>query len=317
MLSKGLSTIIPVYNSDQALPELILRFHEVLKRLGCSYEVIFVNDGSVDRSWDVVCQLAREYEWVRGINLMRNYGQHSALLCGIRSARYEVIVTMDDDLQNPPEEVPKLLKKLDEGYDVVYGTEKIKQHGFLRNIASRTIRLSLQVTMGIKIAFSVSSFRAFHTQLRKGFVHYNGPFVSIDVLLTWSTNKITSVQVQHEPRKIGESNYTFFNLLSHAVDMMTGFSTIPLKVASLLGFLLCVFGVGVFIYVIAQYLIHGGSVPGFPFLVSIITIFSGTQLFVLGVIGEYLARIHFRSMKRPSYTIRSSVGNAVERPSKD
>lgn len=133
----NISVIIPVYNSEQTLTALMQRLQPVLEAQTTEYELVLVNDGSSDQSWDVICELSVEHSWLRGINLMRNYGQHNALLCGIRSARYEIIVTMDDDLQNPPEEIPKLLEKLDEGYDVVYGTPQKEQHGFWRDMASQ------------------------------------------------------------------------------------------------------------------------------------------------------------------------------------
>jgi undecaprenyl-phosphate 4-deoxy-4-formamido-L-arabinose transferase len=235
---------------------------------------------------------------------MRNYGQHNTLLCGIRQARYEVIVTMDDDLQHPPEEIPNLLAKLAEGYDVVYGTPQQEQHGFWRDVASQVTKLALQSTMGAETARNVSAFRAFRTRLRDAFANYQGPFVSIDVLLTWGTTRFAAIPVHHDPRRVGRSNYTFVRLVTHALNMMTGFSTWPLQLASLIGFAFTLFGLGVLVYVIGRYLIEGGSIAGFPFLASIIAIFSGAQLFALGIIGEYLARMHFRMMERPAYSVR-------------
>jgi len=170
--------------------------------------------------------------------------------------------------------------------------------------------------MGVEIARKVSAFRAFRTQIREGFALYDGPFVSIDVLLGWSTKRFASVSVRHEQRPSGESNYTFSKLVSHALDMMTGFSTIPLRLASVMGFVFSFFGLGILIYVFISYLIRG-SVPGFPFLASIIAMFAGAQLFALGVIGEYLARIHFRTMRRPSYSIRSTACKTGIRESND
>ena len=239
---------------------------------------------------------------------MRNYGQHNSLLCGIRTAQYDVVVTMDDDLQHPPEEIPKLLKKLSEGYDVVYGTPQKKPHGFWRNIASRITKLALQSAIGVKIARSASAFRAFRTQLRDAFVTYQSPFVSIDVLLTWGSTSFATVPVRHDQRRVGVSNFTFRKLITHALNMMTGFSTLPLQLASLIGFAFTLFGLLVFVFVIGRYLVQGGSVPGFPFLASVIAIFSGAQLFALGIIGEYLARMHFRSMGRPYSVICKTIG---------
>jgi undecaprenyl-phosphate 4-deoxy-4-formamido-L-arabinose transferase len=301
----GLSVIIPAYNSENSLRPLLERLTPVLRTLADAYEIILVNDGSRDGTWTQIEALSREYAQVVGINLMRNYGQHGALLCGIRHARYDLTVTIDDDLQHPPEEIPKLLSRLADGYEVVYGTPLVEPHGFLRTLASKITKLALQSAMGARTARRVSAFRVFRTPIRAAFAKYQSSFVSIDVLLTWGTAKFAWVKVRHEPRPIGKSNYTFGKLLTHALNMMTGFSALPLQVASFMGFVLTLFGLAVLAYVVGRFLIQGGAVPGFPFLASIIAIFSGAQLFCLGIIGEYLARMHFRMMERPAYVIRS------------
>ena len=303
----SISVIVPVYNGELTVRQLVSRLEPVLASQASSYEVILVNDGSQDKSWNIICDLAVQYPWVCGIDMMRNFGQHNALLCGIRAARSEIIVTMDDDLQNPPEEIPKLLEKLAEGYDVIYGTPHKEQHGLWRDLASQITKMVLQGAMGAKIARNVSAFRAFRAQVSDAFANYQGPFVSIDVLLTWGTTRFAAIPVNHDPRRAGVSNYTFRKLITHALNMMTGFSTLPLQIASIVGFGVILFGIGVLLYVIGRYLVVGGSVPGFPFLACIIAIFSGTQLFALGIIGEYLARMHFRMMDRPTYVVRSTT----------
>ena len=304
----GVSVVVPVYNSERSLPLLVERVSRVLQPENNRIEMVLVNDGSRDTSWDVVRQLARDHRWIRGINLMRNCGQHNALLCGVRAAKFETIITIDDDLQNPPEEIPALLEKLAEGFDVVYGTSAAGGHGFLRNTASKLTKITLQRTMGSETARSVSAFRAFRTNLRDAFAHYRGAFVSIDVLLTWGTTRFTSIPVRNDPRTIGVSNYTMRKLFVHAMNMMTGFSTLPLEVASIMGFVFVVFGFGVLAWVLGRWLILGSVVPGFAFLASTISIFSGAQLFAIGVMGEYLARMHTRLMDRPSYVIREATG---------
>lgn len=309
-MQPGISVVIPVYNSEASLKDLVARLSEALPKVHPDHEVILVNDGSRDGSWQAICEAASRYPWIRGINLMRNYGQHNALLCGIRSACKEIIVTMDDDLQHPPEEIPKLLDRLEEGYDVVYGAPRSEQHGLWRNLASQATKVALQNAMGVENARHVSAFRAFHTNLRDAFARYGSPFVSIDVLLTWASNRFSVVFVQHDPRVHGPSTYTVRRLMQHAVNMITGFSVLPLQLASLMGFGFAIFGFIVLIYVIGRYLIQGGSVPGFPFLASTIAIFSGVQLFALGIIGEYLARMHFRLMEKPSYAIREETGHS-------
>jgi len=306
-LAPGFWVVVPVYRSAAVLPELVARIDPVLKSLGQPFELVLVNDGSPDNSWQVIEKLASAHQWVRGIALMRNFGQHNALLCGIRNARHEIVVTIDDDLQHPPEEIVKLLAKLGEGYDVVYGTPQEEQHGMWRNLASQLTKLSLKSTMGVDVARNVSAFRVFRTELRGAFANYQSPFVSIDVLLTWATTRIAAVQVQHDPRKIGTSNYTVGKLVRYAFNMITSFSVLPLQIASLVGFLFTLFGALVLFYVVGRYLVTGTSVPGFPFLASIIAIFSGAQLFALGIIGEYLARVHFRTMDKPPYAVRARI----------
>ena len=309
--TRSLTAVIAVYNGEAALPELWRRLSEVLARIATRFEIILVNDCSDDRSWDVISALAAGSSSVRGINLMRNYGQHNALLCGIRAAKYEVIVTMDDDLQHPPEEIPRLLARLDEEFDVVYGAPEKEQNGIMRALASRIRRLALRTAVGREVAKNVSAFRVFRTQLREAFASYQSPFVSIDVLLTWATCRFGATTVPFHKRYSGSSNYTFTKLVRYALDMMTGFSTAPLQLASMIGFGCMLFGIGVFFYVVGRYCLEG-SVPGFPFLASIIAIFSGAQLFALGVMGEYLARMHFRTMDRPAYVIRGVSGESGE-----
>jgi len=303
----SLTVVVPAYNSEQTLEALVERLQPVLSALTSQHELIFVNDGSRDGSWNVICSLAARHNWIRGINMMRNYGQHNAVLCGIRAARFDVVVTMDDDLQHPPEEIPRLLEKLNEGFDVVYGTPQQEQHGLWRDLASQVTKLALQSAMGASTGRNVSAFRALRTNLRQAFANYQRPFVSVDVLLTWGTTRFTAIPVAHDPRRVGVSNYTFRKLVAHALNMMTGFSTLPLQIASWVGFAFTVFGIGILLYVLLVYLTHGRGVPGFAFLASIIAIFSGAQLFALGIIGEYLARVHLRMMERPVYVVREEV----------
>ena len=305
--SRKISVVVPVYNSASILPLLVKELEAEMPKWSSDFELILVNDASPDQSWRTIADLAHERTWVRGINLMCNAGQHNALLCGIRAARFEIIATIDDDLQNPPSEIPRLLAKLEEGFDVVYGTPEQEQHGLLRDLASRITKLVLQNAMGAEIARNISAFRVFRTQVREAFQHYRGPFVSIDVLLTWGTNRFGALKVRQEPRQAGVSGYTVRKLVIHALNMMTGFTVLPLQIASLVGFVFTIFGLLTLAFVIGRYLTQGSAVPGFPFLASLIAIFSGAQLFGLGIIGEYLARMHFRMMDRPAYTVRSTA----------
>jgi undecaprenyl-phosphate 4-deoxy-4-formamido-L-arabinose transferase len=309
--SHSISAVVPVYNAASTLFALVERVETALQSVASEYEIVLVNDGSADTSWQLIEELADTYPHVRGLDLMRNYGQHNALLAGIRAARYEVVVTLDDDLQNPPEEIPKLLAKLDEGFDVVYGTAQERQYGFLRHVGTALTKLALRWVIGSDIAGKVSAFRAFRTNLRDSFVDFDAPYVSIDVLLSWGTTRFGAVPVTHLARAEGRSSYNFGRLATHALNVMTGFSTRPLRIASLIGLFFTLFGVLVLAVVLVTYVVEGGSVPGFPFLASVVAIFAGAQLLTLGIIGEYLARMHMRVMDRPPFTVREEVGSRV------
>lgn len=307
-----ISFVVPVYRSAASLPELHRRVSAVFGDGEQDLEIVFVEDCGGDDSWSVIQQLAADDPRVRGCRMSRNYGQHNALLCGIREARGETIVTLDDDLQHPPEEIPRLLAKLEEGFDVVYGPPEREQHGLLRDLASQITKMALEGAMGAANARQVSALRAFRTCLRDAFAEYRSPTVNIDVLLTWATTRFSAERVRHEARKYGESGYTPRKLVRHALNMMTGFSTRPLQIASLMGFGFALFGLAILAYVLIRWLLQGSAVPGFAFLASIIVIFSGAQLMALGIIGEYLARMHMRTMERPPYLVRDKVWGTDE-----
>lgn len=304
-----ISVVVPVYFSERTLEVLVERLINVLSSMAREFEIILVNDGSTDESWSVIEKLTTRYIEVHGINLMRNFGQHNALLAGIRYAHYEICVTIDDDLQHDPALIPILLTKLREGYDVVYGAPIDEKHSLFRHFASVGTKISLAKVMNAASARHVSAFRIFYTCLRDAFAQYASPAVSIDVLLSWGSSSFGYVEIQHEKRAYGESHYSFRKLVMHTFNLLTGFSTIPLRLAAGIGFAFILFGIVIFFYVFIRYLVQGGAVPGFTFLASIISIFSGVQLFALGIMGEYLARMHFRLMDKPPYVIKNVIKN--------
>jgi glycosyltransferase involved in cell wall biosynthesis len=309
--SRSCSIVVSVFNSEAGLPELIRRLAPVLPQLAAEHELILVNDGSVDRSWDVIQYLAARHPWIRGIDLMRNYGQHNALLAGINSARFDTIVTMDDDLQHPPEEIPTLVGKLDEGYDVVYGRPRTRSHSLWRNLASRCIKGVLKIVLGAEMGSHSSAFRAFRAPLRRGFASFAGAQLSIDVLLSWSSKRATHVLVPHDPRRIGRSGYSVSRLMVLALELLTGYSALPLRIASLMGLSTSVLGLVMFIYVVVRRLTQTNYTPGFAFLAAEIAFFAGMQMFAVGVIGEYIAKLHFRTMGKPPYVIQEETGAHV------
>ena len=297
----NLSVVVPVYKGETFIEPLVAELIRMLPTFADNYEIILVNAGSPDHSWQLIQNLTREYPCVKGIRMMRNYGQHNATLCGVRAAQYEIVVTMDQDLQHPPSEIPQLLGKLQEGYDVVYGTPRKLPQSFWRNVMTASIKWILAKVIGLSSVHDVSAFRAFRTHLREAFVNFQSPSLILDVLLSWGTTRFTSVPVDIAPAE--RSNYSFTMLVRTATLILIGYSTLPLRFASWIGFGMTLFGLGVFIYVLVVYF-TAGSPPGFPFLASMIALVSGAQLFALGIFGEYLARMFDRSMDRPPYVIQ-------------
>ncbi len=303
---QAISVVVPVYNSAATLEGLAGQIAEALAER--EWELVLVNDASPDASWEVIARLAAADPRIRGLDLLRNYGQHGALLSGIRAARHPIVVTVDDDLQHPPDEIPKLLERLERGdVDVVYGEAIVRSFDVKRNLATAVTKLALRGAMGSDFAGKVSPFRAFRTEIRAAFAAFSGPYVSVDVLLSWGTSRFASIPVEHHPRAVGRSNYTLRKLASHALTMLTGFSTRPLRFASILGLVATFLGIVMFAYVVVRYTLSGSPVPGFPFLASAIALFSGAQLLTLGIIGEYLARVHVRLLDKPTYAVRGET----------
>jgi glycosyltransferase involved in cell wall biosynthesis len=309
----AVSVVVPVFNGERTLAELVRRTEAALE--GRDYEVVLVDDGSTDGSWRTIKGLAESDDRVRGLHLSRNYGQHNATLAGVRVARFPITVTIDDDLQNPPEEITKLLDRLEAGdVDVVYGLPKARKHGLFRNIGTRVAKLIMRAAVGGDLADKVSGFRAFRTDLRESFAFFRGPYVIIDVLLSWATSRYAAVEVQHEARVAGASTYSLAQLAGTALTWLTAFSVRPLRLASLVGLVTFLFGLGVLAAVLIAYATRGNPVPGFAFIASIIAIFSGAQLLTLGIMGEYVARVHVRVTERPAYDVREVVGAETKAP---
>jgi undecaprenyl-phosphate 4-deoxy-4-formamido-L-arabinose transferase len=307
----NLSIVIPVYNSEETLVPLTERLGKVLPTLAEKYEAILVNDDSGDHSWQVIEELAARFPWVLGIDLTRNFGQHNALLCGIQAAHYEVCITMDDDLQHFPEEIHCLTEKMAEGYDVVYGVPRKHRQSWWRNLGSIMTKQAVSFVVGRKVSRAVrdlGAFRAFRTNLRRAFENYQGHEVILDGLLAWGTTNYASVPVEEAPRAVGKSNYNLAKLASMSLLIITNFSTAPLRLASILGFITMLLGLLGVAYVLVVYFTVG-SVAGFPFLASTIFIFGGMQMFALGIIGEYLARMFERSSGRPLYTVARTTAD--------
>lgn len=308
----SVSVVIPCYRSARTLPALVTRLADVLGGLPVHHEVILVVDGSPDDTWQTALELSRRVEGVRAIHLSRNYGQHNALVAGVREARFEVVVTMDDDLQHPPEQIPLLLATLEgDRLDLVYGVPHDEEHGVLRSLASRAVKAGMAAALGVRAARSISAFRAFRTRLRDGFTELSGPHVSIDVALSWATTKVGSVGVRMNARTDGRSNYTPRLLIRHTMNMLLGYSTAPLRAASYLGLLSGVVGLLLGCTVLWRFATGDTTVAGFTTIASMVAIFSSAQLISIGVLGEYVGRVHGGGMGRPVYVVCERAGSSA------
>ena len=300
----GVSVVVPTYKSPSTLAELVNRIEAV--NLG-EFEIIVVDDGNEDSTWSEILRLSNTHVSVVGLRLGRNYGQHSAILAGVRRAKFSQIVTLDDDLQNPPEDIPKLLAELKPGIDVVYGVSSEVRQNLFRRFTSKFTKAVFAKVLGFESAISISSFRAFRAQLKEGFAGDLGPHVSLDALLTWSTSRFSTVEVSHHPRRVGESNYSLAKLIRFMLDTATSYSTRPLRLATTIGSITTLFGLLILVWVLGNAFFVGDSVPGFPFLAASIAVFSGVQLVVLGILGEYLGKIHFRAMNKPTFSVSETT----------
>ncbi|WP_061962866.1 glycosyltransferase [Demequina aurantiaca] len=304
-----ISVVIPCYRSENSLRELVRRLLERLPEIAENYEIILVVDNSPDATYAVAHDLETEQPGlVRAVLLRRNYGQHNALFAGLMRSRYGVTVTLDDDLQHRPEEIHKLVAPLDNPLvDLVYGVPENEEHGFFRSMASRTVKAGLAAAQ-VPSAKDVSAFRAFRTDLREGFAHVADQLGNLDVLLSWTTSSIRKVEVEMDERPEGRSGYTLRSLVRHAMNMVTGYGTMPLKLVAWLGAVVSLVGFIMLFTIMIRYFFGAIEVAGFTTLASMIALFSGAMMLSLGILGEYLGRLHFRSMQRPTFLVRADGG---------
>jgi polyisoprenyl-phosphate glycosyltransferase len=308
-----LSVVIPVYRSALTLRELTQRLLAVLDATQMSYEILFVEDGSPDDSWSILREVQQERpEQIVCIQLMRNYGQHNALMCGFRQSRGRYVITMDDDLQNPPEEIPVLLQAMEAGnYDLMYGRYEHKAHEGWRNLSSSVVNAFYRAVFGS--SHRVTSFRIIRRPVVDSILVYSLNFTFIDGLLAWNTQRIGEVTVRHCPRPQGRSGYSFGKLMVLALNLFTNFSLLPLQIVSAFGLLSASAGFLLTIYYLIRYFTSQIDLPGYASLIVTILFLGGVQLLALGVIGEYLGRLHLNVNRKPQYVERQVLGGRAQR----
>jgi glycosyltransferase involved in cell wall biosynthesis len=308
-----LSIVIPVFQSATTLPTLMNRLSGVLERLQISHEIICVEDGSSDNSWAVLQELQKANpESMTVIRLTRNFGQHNALMCAFRYSRGRFVMTLDDDLQNPPEEIPKLLDAIREGsFDVVYGTPSRREQDWSRRTGSHFVRWFYRLVF--KSDVQISSFRVINGKIARNLLLYDLNFTFVDGLLAWHTERIRSVEVEHQQRATGKSGYRVGKLLTLAFNLFTNFSLIPLQVVSCVGFLFACGGLLSGFYYLLRYVSGGIGIPGYASMIIAILVLGGIQLLSLGIIGEYVGRVHLNLNKKPQFVVRTIMsGEPIE-----
>lgn len=303
-MANGYAVIVPVYNSEASLKELFQRLQATFEQNKAEFTVIFVDDYSKDNSWEVLSELKTEYpDQIIAVRLSKNFGQHNAILCGLSFIGDRDVITIDDDLQIPPEEITALIEKQQStGADVVYGIFDAKKHSVLRNIGSYLIGKIFQYfasTPG-----KGSAFKLITSTVAKKLTQTNQNLIYLDEALSWFTDRIEFVQVKHEQRRDGKSGYSFFKLFFFTLNLITSYTSLPLRMITYFGLIssiVCVGFVGYFIYMKYTY----GSELGFTALITAIFLSTGLILFSLGIIGEYIRRLYATQYKRPPYSVRT------------
>ncbi|MCT1539293.1 MULTISPECIES: glycosyltransferase family 2 protein [Lysinibacillus] len=297
-----ISIVIPVYRSSLHLEKLYAKLVESLEQINKPFEVIFVEDCGGDRSWETLRKISMQDSRVTAIKLSKNFGQHAATICGIAQAKGEWIVTIDDDLEQSPEDIVSLYNEALKGYDLVYGVFEERSHSIWRNFTSHCARKLF--TMAISsLNYEYTSFRIIKSSIAKELQQFDSPYPFIDGYLSWITNNYSTVKVAHSERGSGVSNYTFSKLLKHTINISISFSEIPLKLSSWMGLFTSVFGLVWVVIILIQKIIGAVTVSGYASTMAAILFIGGIQLMVLGVIGEYIYRINFKTSKKPLYLV--------------
>jgi len=300
-----LSVVVPVFNEAENLEELNRRLLAAAGSLGRPFEVIYVDDGSTDASWSILERLHEENRGlIRLIGFNRNYGQHMAVFAGFERVRGQVIVTLDADLQNPPEEIPKLVRKIEEGYDVVAGWREHRQDSILRTWPSLIINKVASRVVGVDQHDYGCMLRAYSREVVDQINQCEEASSFIPALANTFARRTAEIKVSHADRSGGRSKYNLFKLIRLNFDLMTGFSLLPLHAVSLIGILIALMGLAFGIFLFIRRLIVGPEVEGVFTLFSILFVFIGLQILVTGLLGEYIGRIYYEVRRRPRYFIR-------------
>lgn len=304
-----LSIVVPVYRSATILPVLVQHIEKAMiaEGLAGAFEIVLVHDAGPDNSWQVMQKLAETNEFVRGINLRKNVGQHNATIAGLNHVRGRIIAILDDDLQHPPSALGDMMRALDGGYDVCYTKYLNRKHAWWKQAGSRFNDYVATLLLGKPKGLYLSSLKAMRREIVDEIIKYDGPYTYIDGLILDVTCSITSVDVAHQARHEGESNYNFRRLLSLWMKMATSFSILPLRFATYMGFLLAVLSLVMVVFVFVAKWLHPEFPPGWASLIAVILFIGGVQTLCIGMIGEYLGRTYLKLNRRPQYVVGATT----------
>lgn len=304
-MAPELSVIIPVYNGATTIEALVERLRHTLANV--LHEVILVNDASLDNSEEICCNLANGNPNILYLSLRRNFGEHNAVMCGLNYARGDFAVIIDDDFQNPPDEILVLHQKAKEGFDVVYAQYQQKMHSLWRNVGSRGNDCLATILLKKPRSLYLSSFKLLRRELITEIIKYKGPFPYIDGLILRATDNIGTVSVRHAPRTCGRSNYTLCRLIKLHCNMLFNFSTAPLKICTFVGLLSFFFGVIFSLMILIEKLINPTLPLGWASLMTGLLVLGGLQMVFLGVIGEYLGKQYLDQNGTPQWVIKKKI----------
>ncbi len=312
--SSGVSVVIPVFNEEDNLEELVSRCLKICDGTEKPFEIILVDDGSTDRSPEKIIEAARLNKGkVIGILLNRNYGQHSALMAGFAESRGEIVVTLDADLQNPPEEIPELLHKMEEGFDVVGSVRTNRADSLFRKASSSMINIAVRKSTGVMMHDYGCMLRAYRRHIVEAMLNCRERITFIPILANTFAGSATEVEVSHEKRCHGDSKYSLWKLINLQFDLLTSMTTFPLRLLSVLGVIISLLGMGFGVFLLLMRLIYGPqwAAEGVFTLFAILFIFIGAQFIGMGLLGEYIGRIHQNVRGNPRYFVDRVVGKGI------
>lgn len=302
-----ISLVIPVFNEAAILPELVSRLHTVCTNLGKPYEIIFVDDGSDDGSFETLQELKQSNINLRLLKLTRNFGQQAAVLAGFRLSLGDIVVQLDSDLQHPPEEIPKLLEAFSEEVDLVTTIPKQRRDDLLRTLGSRYLHRFGQLLFGQAFKLNLSSFRAMRRSVIEKVDACRDRSRYMAVLMSWMGVPTAEIQVQHNMRQKGQTKYSLLNLIQLTWDLITGYSSFPLRVVTYMGLFGAMMGFAVMLFLLFQRIVQGVLIEGFIVLSAVFAFFAGVQLLSIGFLGEYLGRVHMQLQNRPDYIVEKVI----------